>query len=368
MSGTFWTTVIAVGVALPLTAQAPPAAPRVPLMVGLTVVHSVNEPDGDYQSMLVVDAAEASGLRITVSGQVPVPGAKAQWISVARRIRAEDQRAATTYKYRFNSADPTDAPGTTGMGASTAVLNEAHNHGTVAFAVDGRAAGFASAIGGLLGALGDNAEVKKMIGPSAVDSGTLTVVERHASVSVLLNSHRVALPAIHLHGRLGSGSSAENVDLYLLDDPANPMALKYSFGNDNLEVTQIDFPVSNGSSVMEDELRQNHRTALYGIYFDFNSATLRPQSEPVLRQIVAMMKRESDWTLRIEGHTDSIGGNASNLDLSARRAAAVKQALVSRGVGAHRLTTGGFGASVPRETNSTLAGRARNRRVELSRE
>jgi len=80
------------------------------------------------------------------------------------------------------------------------------------------------------------------------------------------------------------------------------------------------------------------------------------------------MKREPAWTLKVEGHTDNVGDNAKNLDLSTRRAAAVKAALVERGVPASRLDTGGYGSQVPRETNTTLAGRARNRRVELSRE
>jgi OOP family OmpA-OmpF porin len=64
-----------------------------------------------------------------------------------------------------------------------------------------------------------------------------------------------------------------------------------------------------------------------------------------------------------------VGGDAYNLDLSKRRAAAVKQALVTQyQVAPERLSTDGFGASRPVDTNDTLAGRARNRRVELTRE
>jgi outer membrane protein OmpA-like peptidoglycan-associated protein len=71
----------------------------------------------------------------------------------------------------------------------------------------------------------------------------------------------------------------------------------------------------------------------------------------------------------VEGNTDNIGGDAYNLDLSKRRAAAVKEALVTQyHIAADRLSTNGFGASHPIETNDTLEGRARNRRVELTRE
>ncbi|HEX4179012.1 MAG TPA: OmpA family protein, partial [Rhizomicrobium sp.] len=71
----------------------------------------------------------------------------------------------------------------------------------------------------------------------------------------------------------------------------------------------------------------------------------------------------------VEGHTDNIGGDTYNLDLSKRRAAAVKNALVTRyHITADRLSTNGYGSSRPVETNDTLEGRARNRRVELTRE
>ena len=76
-----------------------------------------------------------------------------------------------------------------------------------------------------------------------------------------------------------------------------------------------------------------------------------------------------DWKLKVEGHTDNIGPDAHNLDLSKRRAASVKQALVDRyHIPPDRLATDGFGSAGAIDTNDTLEGRARNRRVELSRE
>jgi outer membrane protein OmpA-like peptidoglycan-associated protein len=76
-----------------------------------------------------------------------------------------------------------------------------------------------------------------------------------------------------------------------------------------------------------------------------------------------------DWKLVVQGHTDSIGDDASNLRLSEQRAAAVKAALVDRyAILPGRLTTEGYGRTRPRDTNATLKGRARNRRVELVRQ
>ena len=69
--------------------------------------------------------------------------------------------------------------------------------------------------------------------------------------------------------------------------------------------------------------------------------------------------------MRIEGHTDSSGDAAKNLDLSKRRAASVKGALVKLGIGADRLTTDGLGQTKPMAPNETPQGRAENRRVEF---
>ena len=80
--------------------------------------------------------------------------------------------------------------------------------------------------------------------------------------------------------------------------------------------------------------------------------------------------KHPDWRLRIAGHTDNVGGEGDyNLELSRRRSEAVRAALVNRfGVSEERLSSSGYGARVPIETNDTPEGRARNRRVELVRQ
>jgi OOP family OmpA-OmpF porin len=108
---------------------------------------------------------------------------------------------------------------------------------------------------------------------------------------------------------------------------------------------------------------------VYGICFAFARAEIRPQSERVLNEIAAVLKAHAALRLRVDGHTDNVGVDASNLELSKRRAAAVKAALVTRyHIDAARLSTDGYGASSPREKNDTPEGRARNRRVELRRQ
>lgn len=81
------------------------------------------------------------------------------------------------------------------------------------------------------------------------------------------------------------------------------------------------------------------------------------------------MRRHLGWKLQVNGHTDGIGTDQYNLDLSRRDGVAVKDALVKRyAIDAGRLTTAGFGKSQPKDTNDTLEGRSRNRRVELVRQ
>lgn len=98
-----------------------------------------------------------------------------------------------------------------------------------------------------------------------------------------------------------------------------------------------------------------------------DSNTIRPVSEPVLKEIAQAMADRPNWKLTVTGHTDNIGGHTYNLELSQRRADAVKKALVDRyHINPNRLSTSGDGDSAPLDTNDTLEGRARNRRVELT--
>lgn len=119
---------------------------------------------------------------------------------------------------------------------------------------------------------------------------------------------------------------------------------------------------------MEQALSHDRKVLIYGIYFDFAKATIKKQSGPVLHEIADLMHRNPTWSLSIDGYTDSIGGDVYNLALSKRRAAAVRDTLVTGfRIAANRLTSNGYGSASPIDSNSTLEGRARNRRVELIR-
>ena len=100
--------------------------------------------------------------------------------------------------------------------------------------------------------------------------------------------------------------------------------------------------------------------------FDSASSELPPGYDPILTFIADVMSRDSSLTLLIEGHTDSVGEDAYNLQLSQSRAEAVLGRLVERGVDAGRLSAEGRGEFNPTAPNDTAEGRARNRRVQLT--
>jgi outer membrane protein OmpA-like peptidoglycan-associated protein len=124
--------------------------------------------------------------------------------------------------------------------------------------------------------------------------------------------------------------------------------------------------VAGGGLDLYDQLARDGRVATQGILFATGSDRLRPESTPVLKEIVDMMQEHTDLTLRIEGHTDDVGDDASNQELSERRAAAVKAWLVESGrIAAGRLVTAGLGESKPAVQGTSPEAREQNRRVEL---
>jgi outer membrane protein OmpA-like peptidoglycan-associated protein len=111
------------------------------------------------------------------------------------------------------------------------------------------------------------------------------------------------------------------------------------------------------------------RYVTHGILFDTDSDRIKPESAATIKMIASGMQANPGVNFLIEGHTDSTGDAAHNMDLSKRRAEAVKTVLVSQfSIDAARLTTAGLGASKPIASNDTPQGRADNRRVEIVRQ
>jgi outer membrane protein OmpA-like peptidoglycan-associated protein len=334
------------------------SVPQIPLVTGLTIVSALHYPEGDRENIVNVSEASSAGARYTWSYEQHGGGDVTHLPDRAtfrRFVRASDLAGAPRLDAVFPSNAPEESPGFTAFsisqGAYRKVLAEKQMPYTVT-TVEGA---------GGLGKLGG------MFASRMTMRGTLSLASpRPEPMSVLLNGARVVVPTLRLKGAFALGDEKDVMDMWVLADSTHPLILRVVDKTDVLQTIRIDLPAKDAA--VERELATACRAEIPGIYFAFNSAALDPASDPALSDMSKLLAKHTDWTLAIEGHTDNIGGDASNQTLSTKRAEAVRTALVSRfHIAAARLRSAGFGATRPREPNTTIEGRARNRRVELVR-
>ena len=120
-----------------------------------------------------------------------------------------------------------------------------------------------------------------------------------------------------------------------------------------------------GPRELKATLDKDGKVLLYGILFDVDKASLKPESVTQLQHIVSLMTTYPDLNLEIQGHTDNQGSDAYNMELSEKRARTVCTYLELFGIHADRLLAAGYGETRPVASNDTEEGRAKNRRVEL---
>ena len=124
--------------------------------------------------------------------------------------------------------------------------------------------------------------------------------------------------------------------------------------------------IAVGNPDMRSKLITEGKLVSYGIYFDVNSDVVKPESYATLKNIADVLKENPDVKILIVGHTDADGSDIANLDLSKRRAAAVKTELIkSFVIAAARIETDGKGESQPIAPNDSPSNKALNRRVEF---
>jgi outer membrane protein OmpA-like peptidoglycan-associated protein len=104
---------------------------------------------------------------------------------------------------------------------------------------------------------------------------------------------------------------------------------------------------------------------LRNVLFDTGKSTLKPSSYSELNNLVKGLQMNPAVTIEIAGHTDNVGGDDFNMELSQARAASVLQYLLEKGISANRLTSNGYGKTQPIASNDTESGRAQNRRTEV---
>lgn len=359
-------------------AAAPPAVPAIALVAGMRIgwAWRGDSIEGDYTPTMYVTKIDPTGVTIILHGYKGAKGGGKEDDMFNTRMLPSAMATGRTYRQVWITTDPLVLQGTTSMVLSTAVTHDLMTKGTAALTIvdDTNVSGApVAAMTSLFKALTSDSAAT-----GTPYEGTMTRVESGTvPFVVLVNDHPVTVPAIHLRGVLAHDGEKYSSDMLILADPAFPLVLSHVKGGaaskrvgEGGRVVYITYPDTGAAKRLESDLAAKRPVEIYDIYFDYNSATIKPESDSVLRELGAIMRRHADWKLRVTGHTDSIGGSgAGNRALSARRAAAVKDALSARyGVDAARLDTGGAGDSQPLATNATLEGRARNRRVELTRE
>lgn len=357
----------------------------IPIVKGLFEDAAYNDPAGDYEWFATIQDVTAEAVKYREESS------RREFKKCQIVVDAADIANARSTRTWVCAADNEHYPGNTNGIFSTAVLNQLRNGQAVEFYLPQYPNAHVEESGAIFMRMmnGEKVHKSQLTYYAGLESRKFTltrVSSTDVAVPVLVNGQPAKLPALRASCAEvdpETGKPFAAFEFYVLDQPSYPLLLVQDEIPTSLRVVQvikITFPEDTAKSgafkmpaaapsKMEQELADKKPVQVYGIYFDFNSAEIRPESEPTLKEIAGIMQKNPDWKLSVSGHTDNIGGNKSNLALSERRSAAVKDALVSRyKIAPDRLLASGYGASAPIDTNDTFEGRARNRRVELRRE
>ena len=341
------------------------AAPTVPRVAHLALVQTLRIGDTlDRESVVTRAEASSAGVTYAWSFREIRPNGDTTRYTRERFVSAADLDTSSHFYELWEQKGPREHPGYTAFTIGSALYERLRTTGSGAFSMLSLDENDpARSIAGALGFGGGQPAFVRWRGTLARQS------TKDEPFPLLINGRRVMVPSLHVTADLTSRGEHWAPEIWILAQHDHPLLLKLSDAKRVFQTVRADLvalPASDGR--LEGALVKECRIELPGIYFEFNSAALAPASDNAIASLADVLKRHADWSATIEGHTDSIGGAKSNQLLSERRAEAVRARLVSAGVGAIRLKAVGFGLTRPRETNATIEGRARNRRVELARD
>jgi outer membrane protein OmpA-like peptidoglycan-associated protein len=364
---------IVAGWLLPAPAHAQEAA-RIALTPGLTIVHTLHGPDYERESQVAVAEISPTGVRYVWSAievndkgdtlvfNIPQVVADTDLAGAPRlHLYAElDWTPTAPHRVEGTLRGPAENPGYTSWSISTDVYRKLLTDGSAPISIMSAETRTNSALAGLGIVRSRDVPVRWR--------GTLTRVGAE-SFPLLIDGRRVRVPAVRVRGQFtATRGRTWKPEMWVMADSAHPLLLRVNNGEHILQVVRIDRAAAS-IGALELSLDSECRVELPGIYFGFNSAVLDSASDATITRVATMLARHPQWTITLEGHTDSIGGAQSNQLLSQRRADAVRARLTTHMTGGARtIRAVGYGASRPREPNTTIEGRARNRRVELVRD
>jgi outer membrane protein OmpA-like peptidoglycan-associated protein len=147
-------------------------------------------------------------------------------------------------------------------------------------------------------------------------------------------------------------------------DPKGITLYTYHASQDRLFYVK-NVRIAEGGVKYYDRVMEDGKIVATGIRFDTGKSTLKPESMGVINEIYDLMVKYPELKFSVEGHTDNVGDDPSNMTLSADRAESVMNTLIDMGIAGDRLSSRGLGETMPMDDNNYPEGRANNRRVEF---
>jgi len=351
-------------------APAQDAVPRIPLVTGLVLGSVLQSPLGEREDVLEIRSSDTAGVHYAWHEQTITADGDTSSGFRRRFVSAGDLAGAPRFDDIFGK-DEQLRPGFTAISLSSAVYRQLRDAGSVPFTMiitpQSERAKSAS-----------STPLDGLIGPRRVRyKGSLTRVSPAPErFPLMVNGSRASVPALRVHGNLADGLRRTEWDVWVLADSAHPLILKSVLNDAVFQMVRADLPSDSAKgrgAPSEGGLRMGLnarcRVELPGVYFAFGTAAIDPISDRALAELARALAGHPEWKFTVEGHTDSVGTDAANRLLSQRRAEAVRARLAEQhGVDTRTWGAVGYGAAKPRESNATIEGRARNRRVELARD
>ncbi|MDQ6823946.1 MAG: OmpA family protein [Candidatus Eremiobacteraeota bacterium] len=337
--------VIAVGGLATHTWAAPAtraAIRTIPLRAGLTLVEAGAGKTADYEALYHIDAVNPDGIAISLT-------TGPREFTVHRFVRRVDLEYAHRCLCSWTPGQPRVFAGSTAIGTSAAVIQDLRTRGSTLFV--------------------DMWQQPDAIPPYRLRTkqaaGTLLRLSSESqTMQMIVNDRLVQLPVMHAAGNFGDVKAS----FFWLDDPANPLLVHGDVGGGGGRLVKIYTPGRDSVAELEWQLQRGTTATRYDIYFEPEQSSLLVESFAALAAIAQVLRRNPSWRLRIAVYTDNLGGWDANLRLARKRAIALAMTLTGRyGIASKRVQIMGAGAADPVSGNLTVAGRAFNRRVVLSR-
>lgn len=200
--------------------------------------------------------------------------------------------------------------------------------------------------------------IRYWIQPGTTAPSNLQIIRNYENALTSVGAVTTWQSRYNLHAKLERGGKSVWVKVNIPDSRCYVLTI--------VEEQGLQQQVQANAEAWISDIKTTGHAAVYGIYFDTNQAVLKPESEPALKEIAALMEKNPALRVHVVGHTDNQGDFAYNMKLSEARAAAVMNALTARyKVNAARLRASGVGPLAPVAPNRTEEGKAKNRRVEL---